>query len=51
MIVRSENFQKKRFRTTVGFSMDIKYECEAVYIRESLASQDKVIATWLRCEK
>jgi len=30
--VRSENFQKKRFRTTVGFSMDMEYEYEAANI-------------------
>jgi len=30
--VRSETFQKKRFRTTVGLSMGMKYECQAGYI-------------------
>jgi len=30
--VHSENFPKKCFRTTVGMSMDMKYECEARYI-------------------
>jgi len=27
--VRSGNFQKRRFRTTVGLSMEMLYECEA----------------------
>jgi len=30
--VRSENFQKKHFRTTVCLWMDMEYECEAGYI-------------------
>jgi len=25
----AQKFSKKRFRTTVGLSMDMKYECEA----------------------
>jgi len=29
--VRSENFQNKGFKTTVGLSIDMKYECEAGY--------------------
>jgi len=34
--IRLKNFQKKRFRTTAGLSMDMKYEFEAGYNRNIL---------------
>ena len=49
--IHSKNFQTKLFRTTVGLSIDMKYEFEAGAIEASVASRDKVIAIWLRYEK
>jgi len=46
-----KEFPKKRFRTTVGLSMDMKYAFEAGYNWTSLTSCDKVIASWLRYKK
>ena len=41
-------FPKKRFRTTVGLSMDITYVADT--FEASSGSCDKGITIWLRCE-